>query len=86
MQTGDDENLLLAAVKNLESLKVQLYTFQGHLEQVKSVLGEMVKYSSTELESFRLIRNLIMRKIGDLKAEIEKLEQEEVPPPSPHRT
>ncbi len=86
MQTGDDKNLLLPAVRNLESLKVQLYTFQGHLKQVESVRREMVKYSSTELESFRLKRNLIMRKIGDLQAEIGALEREKARPPSPHRT
>ena len=75
MQTDEDVNLLLSQARYPESLKLQLDVFQAHLKEVESVLQSLYKYSPTEVDSYLLIRKLIVRKIEQLKKQIAALEE-----------
>ena len=65
------EGLPVSQLKNAESLRQQLRTFQEHLAEVDAVIGELTKHSSPEVESFWLIRTLIVRRMTALRSEIE---------------
>ena len=75
MRAEQHDNTQLSTFRRAESLRLQLDAFQEHLAEVDSVIGDLIKYSSTELESFWLIRNLIVRRISELRNEFEKLEE-----------
>ncbi len=74
MPDKQHDSALPSTLGRAESLRLQLDAFQKHLAEVDSVIGDLTKYSSTELESFWLIRKLIVRRTSELRNELEKLE------------
>ena len=72
MEAGDRFDSLQSKVKDLETMRLELDAFQKHLAEVESVIGELITYHATELESFWFIRRLILKNIDELRQEIEK--------------
>jgi len=72
VEIGDSHDSLRSKVRNLETMRLELDAFQKHLAEVESVIGELITYHSTELESFWFIRRLILKNIDELRQEIEK--------------
>ena len=75
MQSGDNVNLPRPGVRrNFKTMRLELEAFQKHLVEVDSVIGELTRYQSTELESFWFIKRLILKKMDELQNDIRKLE------------
>ncbi len=54
-------------------LYYQLDVFQSHLREVESIIQFLLKYSPTEVDSYRLIEKLIKARIQQLNEQIATL-------------
>ena len=70
MQNGDYTNLLLSRVQYPESLKLQLAVFETHLTELRRVMEVLSECSPTELDSYKLIEQLVTSRIEQLKTRL----------------